>query len=55
LTDSEAEHELALNAALGPRDLAALRETDQVLNGALRASLLQTTDEISHTLARLLA
>jgi len=54
-SDSDTEHEMALQATLGPRDLAALRVTDRELDGALRQSLLQTSDEVSHTLSRLIA
>lgn len=54
VSDSDAEHEQVLNAALGPRDLAALRASDTVLEGALKRGLTQTTDGVSHVLARIL-
>jgi hypothetical protein len=54
ITDTEAEHRLALNAALGPRDVAALSASNEALDGEIVRSLLNSGDGASRTLAELL-
>lgn len=53
-TESDAEHRRALNAALGPRDLAALGSANDMLAGALGRGLIQTGDGVSRVLAEMI-
>jgi len=50
--DSEDEQIRALTAALGPRDLAALREADEQVEGAILDALAASRDPLSQTLSR---
>jgi hypothetical protein len=55
ITDIEVEHRAALNAALGPRDLAALTASDRALGGDIARGLIDSGDGASRSLAALLA
>ena len=44
----------ALNVALGPQELGALRDADERLEGALTEALVQSSDPLSASLGQLL-
>lgn len=51
---SLAERQAALDAALDPRHLSALRRTNDLLDSAIAAALEDSGDELSELLARVL-
>ncbi len=48
---SEAERSMALDAAIAPTELAALRAADRQLEGRLTAALVDSGDDLSQALA----
>ena len=55
ITDTEAEHRLALSAALGPRDIAALTASNDALDGDIARSLIDSGDGLSRSLAAIIS
>lgn len=54
-TSTDEEHRDALGAALGPRDLDAMRQLNALLDGNLGPALLDSGDDLSAVLANVLA
>lgn len=54
-TTTKEEHREALAAALGPRDVAAIRQLNMTLDGNLVPALSSSGDELSETFADVLA